>query len=165
MYSNFFKISPNQKTVNFPRAKTNDAFTLVFGMFSIVMLFAVASTSYSFAESQTTVQLNDELNLEETVITMSIPADNVLPWGAVWGTVDDPAQGYPVIIQFFNEENGADPIHVAQVGVKGDDTYEYKFRVRNVDPKTGEATNIFEGDYTVKIFKVVNSPHKELGTI
>jgi len=70
-----------------------------------------------------------------------------------------------VIIQFFNEENGDDPIHVAQAEVNGDNTYEYKFRVRNVNLETGEATNIFEGDYTVKIFKVVNSPQKELDTI
>lgn len=165
MGSNFFNISLNRKTVNSIQAKMNNTPTLVFGMFSIVMLFAVTSTSYSFAEPQTTVPLNDELNLEKAIITMSVPTDNVLPWGAVWGTIDNPAQGYPVIIQFFNEENGDDPIHVAQVEVKGDDTYEYKFRVRNVDLKTGKATNIFEGDYTVKIFKVVNSPYKELDAI
>lgn len=163
MINNFFKTYLNQKTMNTTQAKTNN--TLVFGMFSIVMLFAVASMSYSFAESQTTSPLDDELSLEKITTTMSVPTDNVLPWGAVKGTINDPAQGYPVIIQFFNEENGDEPIHVAQVDVKGDDTYEYKFRVRNVDLETGEATNIFEGDYTVKIFKVVNFSHKELDTI
>jgi len=165
MNSNFFKISLNQKIVNFTPAKTNSIFSLVFGMFSIVMLLAVAGASYSFAETQTPIQLNDELNLEKTTTIMSIPKDNVLPWGAVKGTINDSAQGYPVIIQFFNEENGDEPVHVAQVDVKGDDTYEYKFRVRSVDLETGDVTNIFEGDYTVKIFKVVNSPHTELDTI
>ena len=66
--------------------------------------------------------------------------------------IDNPAERYPVIIQFFK---GDDRVHVAQVDVKGDDTYEYKFRVRNV--VDGKVTNIFEGDYTVKIFKVVES--------
>ncbi|MCH7559821.1 MAG: hypothetical protein IIC67_00370 [Thaumarchaeota archaeon] len=143
----------------------NNISTPVIGMFSIVMLFAVASMSYSFAESQTTAPLDDDLSLVKTTTIMSVPTDNVLPWGTIKGTIDDPAQGYPVIIQFFNEENGDEPVHIAQVDVKGDDTYEYKFRVRTVNLETGEATNIFEGDYTVKIFKVVNSPHKELDTI
>jgi len=39
--------------------------------------------------------------------------------------------------------------------VKGDGSYEYKFRVRNLDSNTGEFVNIFEGDYTVKIYKVI----------
>ena len=143
----------------------NNISTPIIGMFSIVILFAVASMSYSFAESQTTSPLDDDLSLVKTTTIMSVPTDNVLPWGAVKGTIDDPAQGYPVIIQFFSEDNGDEPVHIAQVDVKGDDTYEYKFRVRTVNLETGEATNIFEGDYTVKIFKVVNSSHKELDTI
>lgn len=125
-------------------------------MFSVVMLF-VTSASYSFAETQTTVPLNEEVSLQKTTTMMSIPSDNTFPWGTVRGTIDDPAQGYPVIIQFFNEESGNEPMHVAQVDVKGDDTYEYKFRIRDVDLQSGKATAIFEGDYTVKIFKVVNS--------
>ena len=43
----------------------------------------------------------------------------------------------------------------AQVDVKGDGSFEYKFRIRNVDLNTGEATNFFEGQYTVNIFKVI----------
>jgi len=165
MNGNFIKTPLKRKTLKAIQPKTNSTSLLVFGIFSIVMLFTIASTSYSFAESQTTTQITDEYSLEKTVTIMSVPDDNVLPWGTVMGTINDPAQGYPVIIQFFNEENGDDPIHIAQVDVKGDDTYEYKFRVRDVNLETGEATNIFEGDYTVKIFKVVNSPHKELDTI
>ena len=125
-------------------------------MFSVVMLF-VTSASYSFAETQTTVQLDEKVSLQKTTTMMSIPLDNTFPWGTVRGTIDDPAQGYPVIIQFFDEESGDEPMHVAQVDVKGDNTYEYKFRIRDVDLQSGKATAIFEGDYTVKIFKVVNS--------
>ena len=137
--------------------------TLVTGIFSVVMFFAL-STSYSFAETTDTIPLEDEFLLEKTTTTLNVLKDNTLPWATVKGTIDDPAQGYPVIIQFFDESNLDEPIHVAQVDVKGDDTYEYKFRVRNVDLDTGIATNIFEGNYTVKIFKVVNSQNS-LNTI
>jgi len=125
-------------------------------MFSVAMLFAT-STSYSFAETQTTVPLDEEVSLQKTTTMMSVPLDNTFPWGTVRGTIDDPAQGYPVIIQFFNEESDDKPMHVAQVDVKGDDTYEYKFRMRDVDLQSGQVTTVFEGNYTVKIFKVVNS--------
>ncbi len=129
---------------------------IALGIFSVVMLLAT-STSYSFAETQTTVQLDEEVSLQKITTMMSIPLDNTLPWGTVRGTIDDPAQGYPVIIQFFNQESDDEPMHVAQVDVKGDDTYEYKFRMRDVDLQSGQVTTIFEGDYTVKIFKVINS--------
>lgn len=130
----------------------------------ILLAFSVLSVSLStsFAESQTVTSLYDETSIEKTVSVMSVPKDNTLPWGTVRGTIDDPAQGYPVIIQFFK---GEDPVHVAQVDVKGDGSYEYKFRVRDVNLETGEVTNIFEGNYLVKIFKVVNSPQNNLDTI
>lgn len=130
----------------------------------ILLAFSVLSVSLStsFAESQTVTSLYDETSIEKTVSVMSVPKDNMLPWGTVRGTIDDPAQGYPVIIQFFK---GEDPVHVAQVDVKGDGSYEYKFRVRDVNLETGKVTNIFEGNYLVKIFKVVNSPQNNLDTI
>ena len=125
-------------------------------MLTVVLLANL--TSYSFAETQTTVFLNDDISLEKTTTTMSVPLGNTLPWGTVSGTIDNPAYGYPVIIQFFNEESGDQPMHVAQVDVTSGDTYEYKFRVRDMDLQSGHVTDIFQGDYTVKIFKVVNSP-------
>ena len=84
---------------------------------------------------------------------MSVPEGNTLPWGFVKGKIAEPVERYPVIIQFFK---GEDPVHVAQVDVKGDGSYEYKFRVRNVD-ESGTAVDIFEGNYIVKIFKVVHA--------
>ena len=135
--------------------------TVALAAATMVVLFA-SSAPYSFAETQETIPLgvegDESLSLEKTTTTMSVPKDNTLPWATVKGTVDDPAQGYPVIIQFFDQTSLEDePVHVAQVDLKGDDTYEYKFRIRDVDLNTGIATNIFEGDYTVKIFKVVVS--------
>ena len=47
--------------------------------------------------------------------------------------------------------------------VKGDGSYEYKFRVRAVDD--GKVTNIFEGDYEVRIFKVINTPQNNLDLV
>lgn len=111
----------------------------------------------AFAESsQTTVmRLGDKISLEKTETTMYIPETNTLPWGSVKGKVNDPAQGYPVIIQFFKSID-EDPIHVAQVNLKGDGSFEHRFRVLSVDE--GKVTHFFEGDYHVKIFKVVNTP-------
>ena len=121
-----------------------------FGLFVIGMITVIPSSEGH--TQTTTTPLNEELNLEKTIAIMTVPEDNTLPWGAVKGTVNNPAERYPVIIQFFK---GEDPVHMAQVDVKGDDSYEYKFRVRNVID--GDVTNIFEGDYTVKIFKVIKN--------
>jgi len=62
------------------------------------------------------------------------------------------AERYPIFIHFYQ---GEDPVHFAQVDAKGDGSYEYKFRVRNLNLDTGEFVNVFEGDYTVKIYKVI----------
>lgn len=101
--------------------------------------------------------INDKLNLIEITTIMNIPQNNEFPWGSVKGTASDYVERYPVIIQFYK---GEEPVHIAQVDVKGDGSYEYKFRVRNVDSNTGEITKIFEGQYTVKIFKVVYNQEK-----
>jgi len=85
---------------------------------------------------------------------MNVPEDNKLSWGTVRGGASDYVERYPVIIQFYKDDV---PVHVAQVDVKGDGSYEYKFRVRNIDNNTGEVINIFEGQYTVKIFRVIHN--------
>ena len=96
--------------------------------------------------------INDKMSLEITTVTMTVPENNKLPWGKVWGTSSEVVERYPVIIQFYKENEA---IHVAQVDTKGDGSYEYKFRARTVDHNTGESKDIFYGDYTVKIFKVI----------
>ena len=129
---------------------------------SNVMLIASIMTVFGImmipgdisAESNhtTVTPINAEVSLEKTTTTMSVPQDNTLPWGTIRGEASDVAERYPIIIQFYQ---GEDPVHVAQVDAKGDGSYEYKFRVRNLDLNTGEFVNIFEGDYTVKIYKVI----------
>ena len=96
--------------------------------------------------------INEKISLETTITTLTVPEDNTLPWGTVYGSASDVSERYPVIIQFYK---GDEAVHIAQIDTKGDGSYEYKFRVRNLDQSTGEFTNIFSGEYTVKIFKVI----------
>lgn len=103
-------------------------------------------------EPQTEViPIDGKIGIEKTVILMHAPADNTLPWGFVEGKIANPASDYPVIIQIYDDQ--AEATHFAQTNVEADGTYEYQFRVRNVN--NGEVIHIFEGDYYVKIFKVV----------
>ncbi len=124
-------------------------------MASIMTVFGIMTIpgDISAESNQITVTpINAEVSLEKTTTTMSVPQDNTLPWGAIRGDASDVAERYPIIIQFYQ---GEDPVHFAQVDAKGDGSYEYKFRVRNLDLDTGEVVNIFQGDYTVKIYKVI----------
>lgn len=99
-----------------------------------------------------TTALSAGIGLERTALAFHAPASNTLPWGFVEGTVDNPVPGHPVIIQMYADDGSA--VHFAQVGVADDGSYEYKFRVRNVGPD-GAATQLFSGDYTVAVYKVV----------
>lgn len=90
-------------------------------------------------------------------IPMSIPAGNEMPWAFVEGTVEGHAHGYPVIIQIYSDAgapgNADGAVHFAQVEVAPDGSYEHRFRV--LDVTGGERTAVFEGDYTVRIYKFV----------
>ena len=105
----------------------------------------------------TVTPINEKLSLEKTIVTMNISQENTLPWGVVKGVVSDHVEGYPAIIQFYK---GGEPVHVAQVDVNEDGSYEYKFRARSVDNNTGEITNIFEGQHTIKISIVVHNQNQ-----
>jgi len=124
---------------------------LIASIMTVVGIMMIPDEISAHQNSITVTPINEEISLQKTVTTMSIPQDNKLPWGAVKGAASDYVERYPVIIQFYK---GEDTVHVAQVDVKGDGSYEYKFRVRSLDSSTGEFLNIFEGDYTVKIFRV-----------
>ncbi len=134
--------------------KTKSSIFLIASIMAVIGIMMIpgdiaAETSQN---SITVTPINEEISLQKTITTMSIPQDNKLPWGAVKGAASDYVERYPVIIQIYQ---GEDPVHFAQVDVKGDGSYEYKFRVRSLDSNTGEFVNIFEGDYTVKIFRVI----------
>ena len=123
----------------------------VFTVLGIMMIPNNASAEDK-QDSITITPINEEISLKKTTTVMAVPENNELPWGTVKGAASDYVERYPVIIQFYK---GEDPVHVAQVDVKGDGSYEYKFRVRNLDLNTGEFVNVFEGKYTVKIFRVI----------
>ncbi|MGQ0772069.1 MAG: hypothetical protein ACT4NT_04795 [Nitrososphaerota archaeon] len=115
----------------------------------LVFAVMISAANSAFAETSVT-PINSSMGLEKTIIPFSAPAQNKLPWGFVEGKIANPVEGHPVIIQIY--KNG-EAIHFAQTNVNEDGTYEYKFRVRDVT--NDKVTKIFDGDYTVKIFKVV----------
>ena len=122
------------------------------GIFAgLFVLVAMIGISPSFADSNTTtLSTNDGVQLTKTVVPMSISPDNTMPWGFIEGTVENHAEGHPVIIQIYQNN---EPVHFAQTSVDEDGTYEYKFRARNVDGNN--VINVYEGNYEVKIFKSV----------
>lgn len=118
---------------------------------SLILVAAFSVTAFADSESQTTITpINSSVGIEKTIVPFHAPKENKLPWGFVEGKIANPVEGHPVIIQIF--KNG-EAVHFAQTTVNDDGTYEYKFRVR--DFTDNRVTKIFEGDYIVKIFKVV----------
>jgi len=90
------------------------------------------------------------IGIEKTSTFFHSPEDNMLPWAFVEGKIANHVEGYPVIIQIFKDN---DAVHFAQTDVSSDGSCEYKFRV--LHSENGILSKIFDGDYTVKIFKVV----------
>ena len=128
----------------------------IFG--GLFVLVAMIGMSPSFADSNTTVlSTNNGIQLTETVVTMSVSPDNTLPWAFVEGVVENHAEGHPVIVQIYQND---EPIHFAQTDVNEDGTYEYKFRAKNIDGD--KVVNVYEGDYEVKIFKSIQITGKNL---
>ena len=129
------------------------------GIFAgLFVLVAIIGMSPSFADSNTSVlSTTDGIQLTKTVVSMSISPDNTLPWGFIEGTVENHAEGYPIIVQIYQD---GEPVHFAQTDVNEDGTYEYKFRARNVDGNN--VINVYEGDYEVKIFKSIQITGKNL---
>ena len=116
------------------------------GLFVLVTMIGM---SPSFADSNTTViSTNDGIQLTKTVVPMIISSDNTMPWGFVEGAIENHAEGHPVILQIYQND---EPVHFAQTDVNEDGTYEYKFLARNIDGDN--VVNVYEGDYEIKIFK------------
>ncbi len=141
--------------------KTKSSIFLIASIMAVIGIMMIPGdiSAETSQNSITVTPINEEISLQKTITTMSIPQDNKLPWGAVKGAASDYVERYPVIIQIYK---GEDPVHFTQVDVKGDGSYEYKFRVRSLDSNTGEFVNIFEGDYTVKIFRVIPNTNNQV---
>ncbi|MFQ5496451.1 MAG: hypothetical protein ACE5DU_01045 [Nitrosopumilus sp.] len=134
----------------------------IFGMMLTLSLTVFDGSAFAESSQTTVIRIDDETSLEKTTLPMKIPETNTFPWGTIKGKVNDPSQGYPVIIQIFKSDEPV-PIHVAQVNLRGDHSFEYKFRLLSIDD--GDITHFFEGDYNVKIFKVINTPRDNLDSI
>ncbi|CAD6368584.1 conserved exported hypothetical protein [metagenome] len=148
--------------------KLNNQFDLLTKntMFALIVASVLFSTvmfnSNSFAEpaeSQTIITpINDSIGIEKTTMQMFISKDNKLPWGFVEGKISNHVEDYPVVIQIYDNDeliagNNVGAVQFAQIPVNEDGSYEYKFRV--LDSSSGKILNIFDGSYTVKVFKVV----------
>jgi len=146
--------------------KTNNK--LITSLSSVIILASIISISIPFVEANSytetiltenptndpiteIIPLDGVIGIEKTTLVFHASSDNTLPWGFVEGKISNHVADYPVIIQIYDSEG--QPTHFAQTNVEEDGSYEYRFRVRNVDD--GQIINIFEGDYSVKIFKVV----------
>ena len=125
------------------------AMTSIIALLSIMI---IPNTASAVTNEITVTPINEKVSLETTITTLTVPENNTLPWGTVYGSASDVSERYPVIIQFYK---GDEVVHIAQIDTKGDGSYDYKFRVRNLDTQTGQFTDIFQGEYTVKIFKVI----------
>lgn len=120
-----------------------------------VLIGSLMSTSTSFAdeqESQTEIiSIDGTIGIEKTTVSLFASSDNTLPWGFVEGKILNHVSDYPVIIQIYDSEG--DAVHFAQTNVEDDGSYEYRFRVLSINDN--QVIKIFEGDYSVKIFKVI----------
>lgn len=125
-----------------------------------IMIISVFSTSFAdeLTSDSQIIPLDGNIGIEKTVLTLSVSDNNDSPWAFVEGKIANPVLDYPVIIQIFDNDdqivgNNVGAVHFAQTDVNEDGTYEYKFRIK--DFNNDSFINLFEGDYTVKIFKVV----------
>ena len=135
----------------------NKKSSIVLGIIAVLVVIMLPIETIAEPQSTTITPINEKISIKKTILTMNIPENNMLPWGIVKGNTSDVVENYPIIIQFYKSDKA---IHFAQVDVNGDGSFEYKFRVRNVDNTTGEVENIFDGQYMVKIFRVVHNQNE-----
>lgn len=118
-----------------------------------LVAMACAGEAEAHPHGTTYLSLGDGIALERTSLELVVPADNALPWAFVEGRIQDPVDGYPVIIQVH--ERGGEPARFAQVDVAEDGSYEWRLRVLSVDE--GVETRALDGTYDVTVFKVVRA--------
>ena len=127
----------------------NTSLIMILGLFVLLPTILLSPT---FADQTNQIMSTDaDSALIKTTISMNIPSNNELPWAFIEGTFENHVDGIPVVIQIYQD---GEAVHFAQTDVNDDGSYEYKFRVRNVDGN--QIFNVFEGNYEVKIFKTVN---------
>jgi len=124
---------------------------IIGGIFGLFMLLLPSITVPSSQEQvASNLVPESDVALQKVIMNMNIPDNPKLPFGCVWGTVQNPAPGYPVEIEIFKDGK---PVYIAQVDINSDGSYEKYFRV--IDVEKDHVTHIFQGDYTVDVFKYV----------
>ncbi len=124
---------------------------IIGGIFALlVLLIPSVSIPSSLEQVDKNLVPESDVVLQKAVINMNIPDNPTLPFGSVWGTVQNAAPGYPVEIEIFKDGK---PVYFAQTNVQDDGSYQQYFRVMAVE--NGQVMHIFQGDYTVEIFKYV----------
>ena len=73
-------------------------FAAVFGLF-ILLLPTITIPASQGAEWDQKLVPEENVALQKNIVYMHIPTDSSLPFACVWGTVQNAAPGYPVIIQ------------------------------------------------------------------
>ena len=122
----------------------------IFGLSMLLLPSLTLSTSQGSEWNAQQLVPEENVVLQKNIVYMHIPGDSPLPFGCVWGTVQNAAPGYPVVIQIYKDGK---PVYFAQTNVKSDGSYEHYFRVKSVEGD--KVIHIFEGDYTVNIYKAV----------
>jgi hypothetical protein len=122
----------------------------IIGLSILLLPNLTLSTSQGSEWNSNQLVPEENVVLEKNIVSMHIPGDSPLPFGCVWGTVQNAAPGYPVVIQIYKDGK---PVYFAQTNVKADGSYEHYFRVKSVEGD--KVIHIFEGDYTVDIYKSV----------
>ncbi len=145
--------------------KANILFGSAFAAIMLVTLVPMTSFADEQISGTTYIPLDATTAIEKTTIQMTVPEDNTLPWAFVEGKVTNPVPNYPIIIQIYDNDdhisgNNVGAVHFAQTQLNSDGEYEYRFRVS--DYRDNTIVNLFEGDYTIKIFKVVYSQNLNL---
>ena len=122
----------------------------IIGLSILLLPNLTLSTSQGSEWNSNQLVPEENVVLEKNIVSMHISGDSPLPFGCVWGTVQNAAPGYPVVIQIYKDGK---PVYFAQTDVKADGSYEHYFRVKSVEGD--KVIHIFEGDYTVDIYKSV----------
>ena len=122
----------------------------IFGLSMLLLPSLTLSTSQGSEWNTQQLVPQENVVMQKNIVYMHIPGDSPLPFGCVWGTVQNAAPGYPVVIQIYKDGK---PVYFAQTNVKADGSYEHYFRVKSIEGD--KVIHIFEGDYTVDIYKSV----------
>ena len=83
--------------------KTKMNLLVMVSIIAVLGIMVIPSTAVAETNQNdiSVTPINEKVSLETTITTLSVPENNKLPWGTVYGISSDVAERYPVIIQFY----------------------------------------------------------------